>query len=100
MLLVHVAQRHGVGKHLIQVFDTLLAHLRVERDGHVNEMAERLYFVSLLVSNRFGLPADLIDIEDLGHKHSFCKPSFDSRVCATHDWRDSARPLLIWSTHS
>jgi len=48
VLLVHVAQRHGIHQHLIQHLDALAANVLVQSDTHRNYGAKCLYFRSTL----------------------------------------------------
>src|SRR3954471_16976363 len=55
VLLVHVAQRHGVGKELVQVLDALLAGVLGQCNRELDEMTEGLDLVCLLPRQRLCL---------------------------------------------
>jgi len=65
MLLVEVAKRHRVDEQLVEVLDAFLAGVFRERDRHLHEMAERLYFVRLLMYYRLRLVQNRIRVERL-----------------------------------
>src|SRR5260370_13467569 len=51
MLLVHVAQGHGVGKNLVKISHALRADVFVQRNRHAREFSEGLNFLGLLVQD-------------------------------------------------
>jgi len=67
MLLVHVAKRHRVGEHLIEVLRAFAADRGVERQRQADEVIERLDFVSLLRCERLRAFDDGVGIQYAGH---------------------------------
>ena len=64
MLLVQVAQRHGVREQLVEVFDALFARRLGERDGHANQVAPRLNLMAFLMGHRRGVLQNFIGIQN------------------------------------
>src|SRR5262245_63540154 len=65
MLLVEIAQREGVGQHLVQILHSFRTGLFGQGNGHPDETAERLNLVRLLVCQRSGVSHDGIGSQGL-----------------------------------
>jgi hypothetical protein len=68
MFLVQITERHRVGEQLIQILDALFTRVFRQRDGHSDEMPERLDLVGFLRGDGSGAPQDRLSVEyRLGH---------------------------------
>ena len=73
VLFVEVAQRHGIGKELVQILDAFRACRLLQRDRHLDNVAVGLNLMPLLALQGSGVLEDLVRIEGLGHG---CRASF------------------------
>src|SRR5438045_3196329 len=68
VLLVHVAQGHGVRKQLVQILDALLADALGQCNGHCDEMTKGLDLVCMLARDRLCVIEKGVGVDrSLGH---------------------------------
>ena len=71
VFLVHVAQRHRVGKELVEILHALFAHALSKSNRQLDEVPEGLDLVRVLMSQRLGSVQDGVGIDHVfGHERS------------------------------
>src|SRR5579863_5140369 len=89
VLLVHIAERHGVGENLVEVGDAVRADFFVEGDGQLCDFAVGLNFAGVLMEMRFGALGAFLDLRVAGTAlHFFCSHSGSplSRADLRFEW--------------